>query len=162
MSTALPRRRPPRRGQPLRVEDLLYPTLDLHGESADAARRIARRWLLARAEAGEPTVRIVTGRGLHSIGPAVLPGAIADLLAELKAGVVRRFEREPGGGAFRVELGRGHFEQRRPGRGQRPAARRLDFDPQLRREAEESLWELGVEPTPELIEAEMRRLRGER
>jgi hypothetical protein len=134
----------------------VHPTLDLHGETAESARRRAESWLGEQRSGGEPVVRIVTGRGRHSIGPPVLPAEIEDLLRALRGSVVESFEVERGGGAFRVELRRP--EPRRP-------LRRAPAPPgaeELRRQAEERLAELGIAPHPALVEAEMRRVRGEK
>jgi hypothetical protein len=149
------RRRPP--AAPPVPWDRLHPTLDLHGETAEGARRRAEAWLRAERDQGARTVRLITGRGLHSAGPPVLPGEIEALLGSLRGTVVARFEREPGGGVYRVEL------RRAPRSAPPPAAPRAapappQADPELRRRAEESLVELGITPTPILIEAEMRRL----
>jgi hypothetical protein len=133
----------------------VYPTLDLHGETAESARRRAESWLGEQREEGERLVRIVTGRGRHSVGPPVLPAEIEDLLRSLRGSPVEHFEAEPGGGAFRVEL-------RRPD--PRPRSRPDPKPPggeELRRRAEERLAELGISPYPSLVEAEIRRLRGE-
>ncbi|HEV2132146.1 MAG TPA: Smr/MutS family protein [Longimicrobiaceae bacterium] len=156
----MPRRRPRRsRRAPTSVDDALYPTLDLHGESAEAARRRAELWLRARAEENVRTVRVITGRGLHSVGPPVLPGEIEALLGELKGGVVSSFAREPGGGAYRIELRRISARDSGVVPAADPFADSLrGVDSELRRRAEEALWELGVAPTPELIRAEIRRL----
>lgn len=141
----------------------LYPTLDLHGETADSARAKAEGWLREQQAAGMDTVRIVTGRGLHSVGPPVLPGEIADLLDRLRGTVVARAEREHGGGAFRIELRRARAAKRtgRTSSVVDAPAKLAPIDPELRRRAEESLAELGVVSTPELVAAEMRRLADE-
>lgn len=154
----MPRRRR-LRPAPARVDDTLYPTLDLHGESAETARRRAELWLRERAGEEIRTVRVITGRGLHSVGPPVLPGEIETLLGELKGSVVSAFTREPGGGAYRIELRRTEVRRSRRVLAADPFAASLrGVDPELRRRAEEALWELGVAPTPELIRAEIRRL----
>ena len=137
--------------------DELYPTLDLHGETAESGRRRAERWLRESQAMAIPTVRVITGRGRRSQGPPVLRGEIADLLSALKGEVVDSVADEPGGGAFRVELRRPTRAPARP----TPPAPRVPADPELRRRAEESLAELGVTPTPELLAAEMRRLSGQ-
>jgi hypothetical protein len=140
------------------VEDHLYPTLDLHGDTADEAVRRADRWMRARRDEGEATVRLITGKGLHSGGPPVLPGAIGDLLRTLRGTVVRDFTREPGGGAYRVLLRRGGRAAPAPA-----AVPSLpDEDPALLRAALDALEDLGITPTPALIDAEIRRLRQER
>ncbi|MBW3630005.1 MAG: Smr/MutS family protein [Gemmatimonadetes bacterium] len=147
------RRRPPLSPGTSRW-DSPYPTLDLHGETADAARSRAERWLRSQQAAGERTVRIITGRGLHSIGPPVLPAEIDHLLTTLKGPLVATFEAEPAGGVYSVELTRLRAPAPPPRRPTPPA------DPALRLRAEESLAELGVTPTEELLAAEMERLRG--
>ncbi len=130
----------------------LFPTLDLHGETAEDARRLTERWLRARAAEGLRTVVVITGRGRRSAGPAVLPGEVQDLLAKLRGSVVASWETEPGGGALRVEMLRAAPPPRRPAEPAIPA------DIELRRRAEQSLADLGVAPTPLLLLAEMRRL----
>lgn len=134
--------------------------MDLHGATAEEARGRAERWLRAQQGAGERVVRLITGRGLHSVGPPVLPGEIQDLLASLSGSVVERFALERGGGAFHVELLKRRTPSPRP-RGPDSDAH-LPGDPELRRQAEEALHELGVAPTPALLRAEMRRLLEER
>lgn len=145
--------------------DEVHPTLDLHGETADGARVKAERWLRDRRAEGARTVRIVTGRGLHSVGPPVLPGEIAGLLRRLKGSVVADWAGEPGGGVYRVELrraGRGRPAAGAPMPGNSAVSRSVPArDPELRRRAEESLADLGIKPTPALLAAEMRRLAGE-
>lgn len=148
------RRRPPRRRRPNPELGAVYPTLDLHGETGDSARRRAERWLYEMRDAGEPLVRLVTGRGKHSVAGPVLRGEIEELLRTLRGGLVRRVEEEAKGGAFRVllRLRDGTVAPRRP---PPPPAAPLE----LRRRAEEALAELGVAPTPEMIAAEIQRLR---
>ena len=144
------RRSPPRQG-PSHLPSV-YPTLDLHGDTADAARSRAERWLRAEQAAGERTVRLITGRGLHSVGPPVLPTEIEQLLKSLKGSLVGSFQAEPGGGVYRVELVRPRISTTPPKRPAPPP------DPALRHRAEESLAELGITPTEELLRAEMERL----
>src|SRR5690606_2722167 len=81
----------------------LYPTLDLHGLTADEAVARTRSWLERCQADGELAVRIITGRGRHSVGPAVLPGEIRHLLGSLPA-VVASYEKDASGGAFQVRL----------------------------------------------------------
>jgi hypothetical protein len=143
-----------RRSRPPPDLGSLYPTLDLHGETADSARRRAESWLRAQGAAGERHVRLITGRGNRSAGPPVLRGEIEHLLQDLAGEVVTRSAIEAGGGAIRVEL-------RPPAivRSPRPSDPPTRADPALRRAAEEALAELGIDPTPELVEAELRRIR---
>lgn len=135
----------------------VHPLLDLHGLTADEALLRAERWLRDRRAEGARTVVLVTGRGNRSPGPPVLRVEIEHLLEGLKATVVASFAPAEGGGAFRVEL-------RRPPTSSTPAreaeARALarDYDPALRRRAEEALWELGIAPTPALVRAEIERI----
>lgn len=153
------KRRPPASPRAPLPWDELFPSLDLHGETAESALRIAERWLREQQADGVRTVRVITGRGRRSLGPPVLRGEIGDLLARLKGSVVARSTPEAAGGAFRVEL-------RKPARPRSPAAPRSRAptplpaarDPALRRRAEESLADLGIDPTPVLVEAEMRRI----
>jgi hypothetical protein len=139
--------------------DTLYPTLDLHGDTADEARRRAERWLAEQQSLGVRTVRIITGKGLHSQGPPVLRGEIGALLRSLQGTRVAHYASEPGGGVFRIELRRSATAEKavRPRPRVQPA--HPPADAELRRLAEETLWDLGVQPTPELIAAELRRLK---
>lgn len=151
------RRRAGRRpeGPPGALWEPVYPTLDLHGETADDARRRAEAWLEAQRANGEPVVRVVTGRGRHSIGPPVLPAEIEDLLRSLRGSVVDEYVTERGGGAFRVELRR---KERRPATPRQAIGRGNEA---LLRRAEERLAELGIAAHPSLIAAEIRRMREE-
>lgn len=152
------RRRPEPSSQPPSRSDLwgsLYPTLDLHGLTAEEAVRRAREWLRARRSDGERTVRLITGRGLHSVGPPVLPEAVDDLLRGLRGVEVASHEREPGGGVVRVTLRPPDSTPMRPNT---PAR----HDPEVERLARESLAELGVDPTPAVLAAEVQRILDER
>lgn len=106
-------------------------------------------------------MRVITGKGLHSVGPPVLRVEVERLLVSLRGAVVASFAVEPGGGSFRIELRRPSDTRPAPlpATGG-PATEALSgADTLLRRRAEEILWELGISPTPPLIEAEVRRLR---
>lgn len=150
----MPRRRPSRARRSNPELGAVYPTLDLHGETGDSARGRVERWLYEMREEGEPMVRVVTGRGKHSTAGPVLRGEIEHLLTTLRGGIVRRFEVDSGGGAFRVLL-----RLRDGAVAPRPRAAPPPPAPELRRRAEESLAELGVAPTPEMIAAEIERIR---
>jgi DNA-nicking Smr family endonuclease len=85
--------------------------LDLHGETARAARAQVAAALRAAYDAGERCLRIVHGRGLHSPGAPVLKDAVLDWLAEPPlAALVLAFAsappREGGAGALLVLLRR--------------------------------------------------------
>lgn len=152
------RRRPnPDRRRPRPDRGALYHTLDLHGETAASARRRTEAWLRSQRDAGERCVRLITGRGRRSVGPPVLGSEVKRLLRDLTGELVDRVEEESGGGALRVLLrSPSSVAPGRPARGLTAAS------PELRREAEEALAELGVDPTPELLEAEIRRIRARR
>lgn len=145
-------RRPHPRLSGRRPPSSLYPTLDLHGYTADEAEREAERWLQRRARDGEPVVRLITGRGRHSSGPPVLPALIRDLLVRCRGTLVEDFNPESSGGAFLVWL------VRTPKRARLPSRSTSALSPSILRAAEESLAELGIAPTPTLIEAEARRI----
>ena len=129
--------------------DEVYPSLDLHGMTADEARRRAEAWLRDRQADGARTVRGITGRGTRSVGPPVLRGEVEEMLHALRGSLVSGYTLDSAGGAFRVELAR----PRSRGAGRSVRRPPLPADPDLLRRAEEALWELGVEPTPALLEA---------
>jgi hypothetical protein len=133
----------------------VHPVLDLHGLTGDEARRRTEQWLMDRQAERVRTVVVVTGRGLHSQGIPVIRNEVEHLLQLLKGTLVVRWESAGFGGSFRIELRRPPETDRRP-----PPEPRLlrEADPALRRRAEEALWELGIDPTPALLEAEIRRI----
>lgn len=137
----------------------VHPLLDLHGLTGGEARVRAELWLRDRAAGGDRTVVVVTGRGNRSPGLPVLRGEVEDLLARLRGDIVTGWEHTDGGGGFRVTL--------RPAPSSLPRSPRSaagpprGTPPELRRRAEEALSELGIAPTPELLAAEIRRLRAE-
>jgi hypothetical protein len=153
----MPRRR--KRSDPppsLAAGDPAVPTLDLHGHTGDEALRRGESWLREQQLAGVRRVRLVTGRGLRSVGPPVLRGEIEGLLQRLGSGPVERFETEAAGGAFLVHLRAPPSAAKPP---PVPSVRGIGrLLPELRGRAETALEELGVKPTPELIDAEIRRL----
>lgn len=67
----------------------LYPPpqdeLDLHGLTGPEAERATIHFLRATTSLRLRTIRIITGKGLHSDGPAVLPDIVECKLEELKA-----------------------------------------------------------------------------
>lgn len=69
--------------------------LDLHGLTGPQAEKRTDNFLAAVRQRGISSVRIITGRGLHSNGPPVLPGVIEKKMAVLKqAGIVQRYKWE--------------------------------------------------------------------
>jgi len=80
-----PRKRPPsRRGQiasyPPPQEDL-----DLHGLTGPEAERKTVDFLKTANSLKLRSIRIITGKGLHSGGPAVLPDVVESRLSDLKS-----------------------------------------------------------------------------
>ena len=59
--------------------------LDLHGKTGAEAERKTAYFIRTTASLRLRTVRIITGKGLHSDGPAVLPDVVETKLKELKA-----------------------------------------------------------------------------
>ena len=59
--------------------------LDLHGKTGPEAERKTTAFIRTTASLKLRTVRIITGKGLHSDGPAVLPDVVETKLKELKA-----------------------------------------------------------------------------
>ncbi|HEU4881713.1 MAG TPA: Smr/MutS family protein [Longimicrobium sp.] len=136
----------------------VHPVLDLHGLTGDEARRRTEQWLLDRQAERVRTVIVVTGRGLHSQGIPVIRNEVEHLLQLLKGTLVARWEIAGFGGSFQVELRRPPEPDRRPPPVP-PLVREADLS--LRRRAEEALWDLGIDPTPALLEAEIRRILSE-
>ena len=58
--------------------------LDLHGHTGSEAERKTMNFLRQAVALNFRTVRIITGKGLHSNGPAVLPDLVETLLKELQ------------------------------------------------------------------------------
>lgn len=60
-------------------------TLDLHGKTGPEAARKTAAFIRETTTLRLQTVRIITGKGLHSDGPAVLPDVVEIKLTELRA-----------------------------------------------------------------------------
>lgn len=58
--------------------------LDLHGCTGAEAERLTYSFIASARHRGVLTIRVITGKGLHSDGPAVLPEVVEQLLTELK------------------------------------------------------------------------------
>jgi DNA-nicking Smr family endonuclease len=58
--------------------------IDLHGCTAREAERKIESFVRTSRKKGRRTIRVITGKGLHSEGEAVLPGVIEDRLRALK------------------------------------------------------------------------------
>ncbi|CAN5772118.1 hypothetical protein BH23GEM3_BH23GEM3_03770 [soil metagenome] len=142
------------------AREAIFPSLDLHGHTADEAVLRTRRWLREQQDLGVPVVRVITGRGLRSVGPPVLRGEIDALLGTLRGTLITEYVSESAGGAFRVELRPVPKRARlqRESGASHPAAGRAPLDAALRHRAEEELAELGIQPTPELIQAQVQHI----
>ncbi|HEU0012127.1 MAG TPA: Smr/MutS family protein [Longimicrobium sp.] len=141
-------------GAPREAWGKIHPLLDLHHMTGTEAIRKTEQWLRDRQAEGARTVIVVTGRGLRSPWLPVLRREIEHLLQGLKGTLVASFAAEDFGGSFRVEL-------RRPPPAPPPPAEPAllrEADPALRRRAEEALYDLGIAPTPALVEAEIKRI----
>ncbi len=84
--------------------------LDLHGCTARKAEIKVNDFVLAARQQSLLCVRIITGRGLHSHGPAVLPDVVEQKIRELKErGVLHGYQWDKGdknkSGAILVWLG---------------------------------------------------------
>jgi DNA-nicking Smr family endonuclease len=100
----------PKRPTPLSEKLKNYPKpekeLDLHNKTANEAKREIR-WFLENAKHNRiRTVRIITGKGLHSQDfKSVLPEITEQKLAELKReGLILSFKKEKTGGSYVVYL----------------------------------------------------------
>jgi hypothetical protein len=136
----------------------LHPLLDLHGLTGDEAVIRAESWLRSQRARGERTAVVVTGRGNRSPAGPVLRGEIEHLLIRLRGDLVHDWGPAEGGGAVIVQLS-AEKPPRRSAAELRAAERLSNVDPRLRARAEEALWELGITPTPALVDAEIRRIR---
>jgi len=58
--------------------------LDLHGFTGPEAVQRTVSFVAAARQKGLLTLRIITGKGLHSEGPAVLPDVVEQVLSEMK------------------------------------------------------------------------------
>lgn len=79
---------PPRQPEPgelLRNYPRPQEELDLHGLTAEEAAKSLRRFVDRCREIDLLTLRVITGKGLHSEGEPVLPALARKVLAELEA-----------------------------------------------------------------------------
>ncbi|MBT8337832.1 MAG: Smr/MutS family protein [Gemmatimonadetes bacterium] len=105
-------------GPPLSVVELLSAipeaSIDLHGFSARQAEQRVIGFVEGRARSSPgAVVEIVTGKGVRSAGPAVLPGLVRELLNGPLAPLVAEWAGAVGGGAVRVRLRRARSSRRR-------------------------------------------------
>jgi len=82
--------------------------LDVHGKTAEEARRLVRQFIDASAREGKEKVLIIHGKGLHSDGPAVLPLVVREELERHpRAGRMEKASiRDGGSGALIVYVRR--------------------------------------------------------
>lgn len=86
-----------RSGSHKKAKKQIFPQaeLDLHGLTGPQAESRAESFISSARQRGIFFVRIITGRGLHSNGPPVLPGVIEEKMTELKqVGIIQRYEWE--------------------------------------------------------------------
>jgi len=82
-------------------------TLDLHGFHADRAERRLESFLHAESRRNRgDVVKIVTGRGARSQGPAVLRDVVREALTGWLSDRVADWSVAPGGGGYLVRLPR--------------------------------------------------------
>lgn len=80
-------------------------TLDLHGDTALAAERRVRDFILTQSRIAKgQVVHIITGRGLGSRGRPVLPGAVRRVLTGEVSRMVQEFDRDLDESGFLVRL----------------------------------------------------------
>lgn len=92
-----PSAKPPSLSQRIKKYPLPQDQLDLHGSTAVEATRQTVDFLIRSRRRRLQTVQIITGKGLHSEGPAVLPEVVEQKLRELEAaGDVLAFRWENG------------------------------------------------------------------
>lgn len=87
------------------LDDDPVAVIDLHGlTGAEAAKRVSNELAtLANRHKGQ-VVAIITGRGAHSNGPAVLGPLVGRLLKGSLSRYVGRCEKTLDGGAYRVQI----------------------------------------------------------
>ncbi len=96
----------PSKGERLKEYPKPQRGLDLHGMTSSEAERAAESFIRSATDQRLRTVKLITGKGLHSKdGRSVLRGAIDDLLLSLKrSGMVLEFKWERDGGGVVVYL----------------------------------------------------------
>jgi DNA-nicking Smr family endonuclease len=80
-----PRKKPLTDREKLKTYPPPQEELDLHGLTGNEAERKTAAFLRQAASLKYRTIRIITGKGLHSNGPAVLPDVVETKLKELQA-----------------------------------------------------------------------------
>jgi len=83
-------------------------TLDLHGMSADQAETRVQFFFQRHATASPGrVVHVITGKGTRSVGAAVLPGLVREMLEDDLSRVVEEWAGLHGGGGFAVRIAGG-------------------------------------------------------
>ncbi|MFP3984143.1 MAG: Smr/MutS family protein [Desulfurivibrionaceae bacterium] len=76
---------------------LLHKVIDLHGHNAFNAERLLEAFFATARQEGVTKVSVITGKGIHSRGTAVLPDLAEQKMRELQAdGVISSFHWEKG------------------------------------------------------------------
>ncbi len=75
----------------------VHKTIDLHGYTASRAERFLKTFFMTARQEGVYAVSIITGKGVHSQGPAVLPDLAEQKMREFQAiGLITSFYWEKG------------------------------------------------------------------
>ena len=89
------------------LSEMAVATLDLHGLTSAQAKRRVRDFITTQSVvAPEQVVHIITGKGTHSEGPAVLWALVRDMLDDEVAGRVVEYSGMLGGGGWVIRLRR--------------------------------------------------------
>ena len=87
------------------LSELAVATLDVHGLTARQAERRVRDFIITHSRfAAGRVVHVITGKGTHSEGPAVLWELVRDMLADEVAEYVDEFSGMVGGGGWVIRL----------------------------------------------------------
>lgn len=82
---------------PVKNKGFLHKIIDLHGYTASGAERFLETFFMTARQEGVTTVSIITGKGIHSRGSAVLPDLAERKIREFQVdGIVSSFYWEKG------------------------------------------------------------------
>ena len=88
------------------LSEIPVATLDLHGLTGDQAEDRVRDFLMSHRQVSRGMVlHIITGKGTHSDGPAVLPGVVNRLLREDLSDDLDEMAGLVGGGGIALRVG---------------------------------------------------------
>ena len=87
------------------LSEMAIDTLDLHGYSGAQARPRVRDFLTTHSRVSSGgVVHIITGKGIHSVGAAVLKQLVQDTLLDDLADLVKEYAGMQGGGGWVVRV----------------------------------------------------------